>query len=362
MFVPYMDADYGWYSRTYFDTGEYGAGILRLAAQGGVDCPATASFLPAVFSNDKGEPLTTPNAMCVFERSGGDPVWRHFEGINQTYEGRAGVELVVRMAAAIGNYDYLIDWVFTDAGRDRGPRRRHRHRRAQGRAVTAHDRPDRRRRHAIRHAGGAEPGGGQPRPLLQLPARPRRRRPGQQLQPGRLSPDQLPDDSPRRSIYVVEPRIAATEAAAQLDTHAGPAKMRVVNEGRTNAVGNPVSYEVLAANHARLLLDPQDWPARRASFLQHDLWVTPYEPAERYAGGRVRPGQPRRRRAGGMDRARPPDPEPGHRGLGQHRHAPSDAGRGPAGDADDLALVPAAAAQLLQPQPGDRPEKDWSLE
>jgi primary-amine oxidase len=46
-----------------------------------------------------------------------------------------------------------------------------------------------------------------------------------------------------------------------------------------------VSYEVLAVNHARLLLDPDDWPARRARFLQHDVWVTPYEPEERYAGG-----------------------------------------------------------------------------
>ena len=35
--------------------------------------------------------------------------------MNQTYEGRANVELVVRMAAAIGNYDYLFDWVFNDA-------------------------------------------------------------------------------------------------------------------------------------------------------------------------------------------------------------------------------------------------------
>jgi primary-amine oxidase len=84
---------------------------------------------------------------------------------------------------------------------------------------------------------------------------------------------------------VVEPRIADTETKARLDTHGGPVKMRVLNESRSSAVGNPVSYEVLAASHARLLLDPQDWPARRARYLQHDVWVTPYEPAERYAGG-----------------------------------------------------------------------------
>ena len=59
--------------------------------------------------------MTTPNALCVFERSGGDPIWRHSEVINQTYEGRANVELVVRMITAIGNYDYLFDWVFNDA-------------------------------------------------------------------------------------------------------------------------------------------------------------------------------------------------------------------------------------------------------
>ena len=52
--------------------------------------------------------ITTPH--------GGDPIWRHKEAVNQTYEGRANVELVVRMAATIGNYDYLFDWTFTDAG------------------------------------------------------------------------------------------------------------------------------------------------------------------------------------------------------------------------------------------------------
>jgi primary-amine oxidase len=34
------------------------------------------------------------------------------------------------------------------------------------------------------------------------------------------------------------------------------------------------------------MLDPDDWPARRAAFLRHDAWVTPYQPEERYAGGK----------------------------------------------------------------------------
>src|SRR6185312_4607625 len=98
-------------------------------------------------------------------------------------------------------------------------------------------------------------------------------------------PVKLPAGSPRRSLYVVEPNIAASEKAGQLSTRHEPSKYRVMNESQTNGVGNPVSYEVLVANHATLLLDPDDWPAKRAGFLQHDIWVTPYVPAERYAGG-----------------------------------------------------------------------------
>jgi primary-amine oxidase len=95
----------------------------------------------------------------------------------------------------------------------------------------------------------------------------------------------LPASSARRSIYVVERGLAATERAAQLQTGHAPSRLRVINEGRTNAVGNPVSYEVLAANHARLVIDRQDWPARRARFLEHDVWVTPYAAKERHAAG-----------------------------------------------------------------------------
>src|SRR5262249_144988 len=45
MFVPYMDADYGWQSRTYFDTGEYGAGVLASTLRPGIGWPDSARFL-----------------------------------------------------------------------------------------------------------------------------------------------------------------------------------------------------------------------------------------------------------------------------------------------------------------------------
>lgn len=285
MFVPYMDSDYGWQSRTYFDTGEYGAGVLASTLKPGIDCPDTASFLPAAFATDHGEPFTTPNAVCVFERSSGDPIWRHYEAVNQTYEGRANIELVVRMAAAIGNYDYLFDWIFNDAAeievrvgatgidalkgvvarsmRDPGAANDTRFGTlvAPNLVAVNHD-------HYFNFRLDLDVDG-----------------PGNSVNRDVYRPVQLPPDSARRSLYVVERQIAETETAATLDTHDDPVRLRVINEHRTNGVGNPASYEVLAFNHAQLMLDPTDWPARRAAFLRHDAWVTPYEPDERYAGG-----------------------------------------------------------------------------
>jgi primary-amine oxidase len=285
MFVPYMDAEYGWQSRTYFDTGEYGAGVLATRLEPGIDCPATASFLPADFADDKGEPFTTPNALCVFERAGGDPIWRHAETLNQTYEGRSNVELVVRMASTIGNYDYLFDWIFNDA--------------AEIEVRVGSTGIDALKGVATRHMSDASATADTRYGALVAPNLVAVNHdhyfnfrldldvdgPGNSFNRDVYRRMQLPADSLRRSLYVVEPTIAATEKAVHLDTHGEPSKLHVMNERRTNHVGNPASYEVLAANHARLLLDPEDWPARRARFLQHDVWVTPYAPEERYAGG-----------------------------------------------------------------------------
>jgi primary-amine oxidase len=122
VFVHYMDPDIGWYWRTYMDSGEYGFGIFLSPLRRGVDCPPTAVFLPAVVHSDDGSPIEIPDTVCVFERNIGDPAWRHYEVFAQASdkpvptEGRPATELVVRSASELGNYDYLIDYVFQQDG------------------------------------------------------------------------------------------------------------------------------------------------------------------------------------------------------------------------------------------------------
>ncbi|KAK2664781.1 hypothetical protein Ddye_003355 [Dipteronia dyeriana] len=65
LFVPYMDPDENWYFKTYMDAGEYGLGVTAL---------------PLLPLND------SPR------------------------EARPKVTLVARMAASVGNYDYIFDW------------------------------------------------------------------------------------------------------------------------------------------------------------------------------------------------------------------------------------------------------------
>ena len=69
------------------------------------------------------------------------------------------------------------------------------------------------------------------------------------------------------------------EADGQLDE--GNVLWRVVNPARRNARGYNTGYLVESHASAEPLLKKQDY--RRAGFIGHNLWVTAYDPDERYA-------------------------------------------------------------------------------
>ncbi len=46
-----------------------------------------------------------------------------------------------------------------------------------------------------------------------------------------------------------------------------------------------MSYELKPGSNAISLLSSDDFPQQRAGFTDHHIWVTPYDPQERYAAG-----------------------------------------------------------------------------
>ncbi|MCI0618112.1 tyramine oxidase, partial [bacterium] len=116
IFVPYQDPTESWYYRTYMDEGDFGFGSMGSPLVAGSDCPMSSIFLSPVMSNPGGGADTLENRSCIFERSPGEPVWRHYDFITQALESRPATELVVRYISTVGNYDYVLDWVFDQKG------------------------------------------------------------------------------------------------------------------------------------------------------------------------------------------------------------------------------------------------------
>lgn len=112
VFVPYrLEADGSWLGWT---AASRGLAPTPLAA--GLDCPAYATLVDAVVADDRGRPRRVEGALAIFERRTGDPVWRHYDAFGGAVESRPAMELVVRSIVRLGTYDYVLDWIFSQAG------------------------------------------------------------------------------------------------------------------------------------------------------------------------------------------------------------------------------------------------------
>jgi primary-amine oxidase len=302
IFVPYMDPATSWYHRNFLDIGEYVSGGLAKSMEPGVDCPADAAWFSQIVVEDNGRPRSVPRVICLFERVSGDMVWRHRDASG--VEGRPKRDLVARMAAVLGNYDYIVDWVFQHDGTIRvlvGATGINEVKMVRERdAVTALA--------AAGTATGANGGAGVAAPVARADAYGRYVAvnvvavnhdhyfnfrldldvdgPTNSFQRDRLVSERLPDAHPRRSVWVmVEERLAREQdARLDMDMHR-PALWRVVSNGQRNHVGYATSYQLAPGHNVHTLLSDDDYPRRRAGFIDHHLWVTPYSAEERFAAG-----------------------------------------------------------------------------
>lgn len=290
MFVPYMDPSQTWAYRAYMDIGEYGFGALSSPLKPGSDCPVDSKFLDAVISDDHGKPLTLKNVVCVFERDTAEPLWRHYEFFTESHESRPNVELVVRMAPEVGNYDYLLDYAFNRNGEvevrvgaygiiaTKGVATK----RMQDATAAAdtqygtlvapnlvgvnHD-------HFMSFRVDMDVDGQDNRLVLD-----------------KFVKRKLTNNPLRHSLWQVERSVVGTEAA--LDSMHDPMWYRVESGNRRNAMGNPTSYQLVPGHSDLSILDADEPQQQRASFSGSSLWATRYNPSETFAAG-VYPNQNR---------------------------------------------------------------------
>ena len=293
VFVPYMDPAEGWYFRTYMDSGEYGFGLFLSPLTAGVDCPGHAAFLSALVNDDQGRPLEIPNAICVFERYLGDPAWRHFEVFAQDEaasvpaEGRPDTELVVRTASVVGNYDYLIDYRFKQNGE----------------------------MYIKIGATGLDAVKGVASTSMEDSTAAADTAYGTLVAPNLVAPfhdhyfnfrldfdvdgpinhpavlevvaGEPATDSPRRSFWTVERSAPASELEARYTLSAmAPKYFLVMNTAERTPLGHHPAYMI---HHGSVAYGPFDYaadpPMRRNAYIEHTIWNTVYDRAQRYAGG-----------------------------------------------------------------------------
>lgn len=289
LFVPYMDPTDAWYFKTYMDAGEYGFGLQAMPLDPLNDCPRNAYYMDGVFAAADGTPYVQSNMVCVFESYAGDVAWRHAESPitgMEVREVRPKVTLVVRMAASVANYDYIVDWEFQTDGlirikvglsgilmvkgtqydnTNQVPNEENLYGTLLSENVIGviHD-------HYITFYLDMDVDGSD-NSFAKL-----------HIQREKTSPG----ESPRRSYLKATRNVAKTEKDAQIKLKLyDPSEFHVFNPSKKTRVGNPVGYKVVPGGTAASLLDLDDPPQRRGAFTNNQIWVTPYNRSEQWAGG-----------------------------------------------------------------------------
>lgn len=278
MVVPYGDPAPTQVRKNAFDVGEYGMGMCANSLRLGCDCVGSIVYLDAHLCDSRGGALTIPNAICIHEEDYGI-LWKHTDRrLPDAPEVRRSRRLVVSSISTVENYEYGFFWYFYQDGNIQ---------------------------FEIKLTGilslGALGGGEKPKfgttiaPLLYAPNH-------QHFFNVRLDFDldgmenivqqvdvvAEPSDgsNPFENAFYAKATDLATEKQALAHLCLESARSwKIVNPNVKNATGESVGYKFLPGDNSFPLASPNAWWRKRAGFVNHHVWVTPYREDERYAAG-----------------------------------------------------------------------------
>ncbi len=277
MVVPYGTPERSHFRKNVFDSGEIGFGRMANSLTLGCDCLGTIHYFDAVVADLFGAPRTIENAICLHEEDAGLS-WKHFDVRSALTEVRRARKLVISSISTIGNYEYASYWYLNQDGRIEYEMK------ATGIINTAGCHPG--------HPGkyGTEVAPGVVGHIHQhiFCARLDMEVDGPSntvIECDTIAPPVGPENPYGNAFYVEERPLTSEHAAQRNSDFARMRYWKIINPETRNWVGTPTAYKLEAGSAVQPFTAPDSPSGRRGRFIQHQLWVTPFDPDERFPAG-----------------------------------------------------------------------------
>ncbi|HWL70833.1 MAG TPA: primary-amine oxidase [Geminicoccus sp.] len=277
MVVPYGSKDNAHHRKNVFDSGEYGFGRLVNSLELGCDCLGHIHYFDVDLSDLSGNVRTIKNAICLHEEDAG-LAWKHFDFRTERTEVRRMRKLVISSITTVGNYEYASYWYIYQDGNIEFEMK------ATGVINTAACIPGQPGKYGTEVAPGVV---GQIHQHV-FSARLDMEVDGPNntvVECNTVAPPMGPD-SPHGNVFYMEETRLASELAARRNANFDTQRYwKIINPEKKNWVGTPTGYKLLPTSAVKAFTDPRGPSGKRASFMHHHLWVTPFAPDERYPAG-----------------------------------------------------------------------------
>lgn len=277
MIVPYGDVSPSHFFQHAFDLGDFGVGKGVNSLALGCDCLGEIHYFDADMHDDDGEPVTVKNAVCLHEEDA-SILWKHWDFPDGSTEVRRARRLVISSICTNLNYEYGYYWYFYQDGTIEYDIK------LTGILQTAAIRPGSDPAHAVIIAPGLSAPHHQH--LFNVRLDMEVDGPDNTVTEVDLVPAPPGPDNPYGSALVTRSTPLRSELQARRSVDAAAGRTWVISSGhRRNLVGAPTGYR-LRPMYTPTILAPSDTAiGRRGGFARHNLWVTPFDPDERHAGG-----------------------------------------------------------------------------
>ncbi|KAG4116108.1 hypothetical protein ERO13_D12G149300v2 [Gossypium hirsutum] len=289
MVVPYGDPNEPHYRKNAFDAGEDGLGKNAHSLKKGCDCLGYIKYFDAHFTNFTGGVETIENCVCLHEEDHGI-LWKHQDWRTGLAEVRRSRRLTVSFICTVANYEYGFFWHFYQDGKIEAEVK-----------LTG-----------ILSLGALQPGetrkyGTTIAPGLYAPVHQHffvarmdmavDCKPGEafnQVVEVNLKVEEPGKNNVHNNAFYAEEELLKSELQAMRDCDPLSARHWIVRNTRNvNRTGQLTGFKLVPGSNCLPLAGSEAKFLRRATFLKHNLWVTPYSREEMHPGGEFPNQNPR---------------------------------------------------------------------